>query len=56
MALKDERLRLRVTVETVGQTGCEMEALQGVTTGLNAVRDVVNASEKDGGDYPETKM
>lgn len=42
-----------VAVETVGKTGCEMEALTGVTTGLNVVWDMVKASEKDGdGQYP----
>ena len=38
---------------TVGKTGCEMEALEGVTTGLNVVWDMVKASEKDAdGQYP----
>ncbi|WP_324661731.1 cyclic pyranopterin monophosphate synthase MoaC [Haloarcula sediminis] len=42
-----------VAVETVGKTGCEMEALEGVTTGLNVVWDMVKASEKDDdGGYP----
>jgi len=42
-----------VAVETVGKTGCEMEALEGVTTGLNVVWDMVKASEKDDdGQYP----
>jgi len=44
---------LTVAVETVGKTGCEMEALEGVTTGLNVVWDMVKASEKDDdGEYP----
>ena len=44
---------LRVAVETVGKTGCEMEALEGVTTGLNTVWDMVKANEKDDdGEYP----
>ena len=44
---------LTVGVETVGKTGCEMEALEGVTTGLNVVWDMVKASEKDAdGEYP----
>jgi cyclic pyranopterin phosphate synthase len=50
-------VELAVTVETTGKTGCEMEALQGVTTGLNTVLDMVKAAEKgeDGG-YPETRI
>ncbi|WP_423998837.1 cyclic pyranopterin monophosphate synthase MoaC [Haloarcula salina] len=46
-----------VAVETVGKTGCEMEALEGVTTGLNVVWDMVKASEKDAdGAYPATAI
>ncbi len=46
---------LRVAVETVGQTGCEMEAIQGVTTGLGVVWDMVKSAEKDAdGGYPAT--
>ncbi|MFC6953053.1 cyclic pyranopterin monophosphate synthase MoaC [Halorubellus litoreus] len=52
-ALDDDALSLTVAVETTGQTGCEMEALEGVTTGLNVVFDMVKAVEKDGdGGYP----
>ncbi|GAD52635.1 molybdenum cofactor biosynthesis protein [Halarchaeum acidiphilum MH1-52-1] len=40
------RVVLEVAVETTGKTGCEMEALQGVTTGLNVVWDMVKAAEK----------
>ncbi|WP_284008562.1 cyclic pyranopterin monophosphate synthase MoaC [Haloarcula pelagica] len=51
----DGRVELTVAVETVGKTGCEMEALEGVTTGLNVVWDMVKASEKDAdGQYPGT--
>jgi len=51
----DDRLECRVAVETTGKTGCEMEALEGVTTGLNVVWDMVKAVEKDeAGQYPET--
>ncbi|AGB31116.1 molybdenum cofactor biosynthesis protein MoaC [Natrinema pellirubrum DSM 15624] len=54
-ALDEDRIELRVTVETTGKTGCEMEALEGVTTGLNVVWDMVKAVEKnDAGQYPET--
>ncbi|WP_255681876.1 cyclic pyranopterin monophosphate synthase MoaC [Natrinema sp. SYSU A 869] len=50
-----DRIELQVTVETTGKTGCEMEALEGVTTGLNVVWDMVKAIEKDDdGQYPDT--
>jgi cyclic pyranopterin phosphate synthase len=55
--LYDERLTLEVAVETTGKTGCEMEALEGVTTGLNVVWDMVKAAEKDeDGQYPNTAI
>ena len=50
-------VELEVAVETTGKTGCEMEALEGVTTGLNVVWDMVKAAEKDDdGQYPETRV
>ncbi len=53
----DDRVVLEVGVETTGKTGCEMEALQGVTTGLNVVWDMVKAAEKDAdGGYPDTRI
>ena len=53
----DDRITLTVTVETTGKTGCEMEALEGVTTGLNVVWDMVKAAEKDAdGNYPDTRI
>jgi cyclic pyranopterin phosphate synthase len=55
--LGDDRVVLTVAVETTGKTGCEMEALEGVTTGLNVVWDMVKAAEKDpDGGYPETRI
>jgi len=51
----EDRIDLTVAVETTGKTGCEMEALEGVTTGLNVVWDMVKAAEKDDdGEYPDT--
>ncbi|WP_435070267.1 cyclic pyranopterin monophosphate synthase MoaC [Haloplanus sp. C73] len=51
----EDRVTLTVAVETTGKTGCEMEALEGVTTGLNVVWDMVKAAEKDeDGEYPDT--
>jgi cyclic pyranopterin phosphate synthase len=53
----DGRVDLEVAVETTGKTGCEMEALEGVTTGLNVVWDMVKAVEKDDdGEYPATRI
>jgi cyclic pyranopterin phosphate synthase len=50
-------ITLSVAVETTGKTGCEMEALEGVTTGLNVVWDMVKAAEKDAdGQYPDTRI
>jgi cyclic pyranopterin phosphate synthase len=44
--LGEDRIDCRVAVETTGKTGCEMEALEGVTTGLNVVWDMVKSAEK----------
>ena len=42
-----------VTVESTGQTGVEMEALNGVTRALLTVFDMVKSAEKDAdGEYP----
>ncbi|MFC6835658.1 cyclic pyranopterin monophosphate synthase MoaC [Halomarina ordinaria] len=55
--VRDDRVVLEVAVETTGKTGCEMEALEGVTTGLNVVWDMVKAAEKDAdGQYPGTRI
>ncbi|MGM0398529.1 MAG: cyclic pyranopterin monophosphate synthase MoaC [Halobacteriota archaeon] len=56
-AVREDRVTLEVAVETTGKTGCEMEALQGVTTGLGVVWDMVKAAEKDvDGQYPDTAI
>jgi len=55
--VRDDRVVAEVAVETTGKTGCEMEALEGVTTGLNVVWDMVKAAEKDtDGQYPGTAI
>ncbi|MFB6110731.1 MAG: cyclic pyranopterin monophosphate synthase MoaC [Halodesulfurarchaeum sp.] len=55
--VKADTITLTVAVETTGKTGCEMEALQGVTTGLDVVWDMVKAAEKDAeGQYPDTAI
>ena len=52
-----DHIVLEVAVETTGKTGCEMEALEGVTTGLNVVWDMVKAAEKnEDGQYPGTAI
>ena len=45
--VEDDLIELEVAVETTGKTGCEMEAIQGVTTGLGVVWDMVKAAEKE---------
>jgi cyclic pyranopterin phosphate synthase len=56
-SVEADRIVLTVAVETTGKTGCEMEALEGVTTGLNVVWDMVKAAEKDAdGQYPDTRL
>jgi cyclic pyranopterin phosphate synthase len=56
-AIADDALTLTVAVETTGKTGCEMEALEGVTTGLNVAFDMVKAVEKDDdGEYPTARI
>lgn len=56
-SLSGDRVELEVAVETSGKTGCEMEAIQGVTTGLGVVWDMVKAAEKDeDGQYPDTAI
>ncbi|WP_049899364.1 cyclic pyranopterin monophosphate synthase MoaC [Halococcus agarilyticus] len=55
--LGSETVTIEVAVETTGKTGCEMEALEGVTTGLNTIWDMTKAAEKDeDGQYPETAI
>lgn len=56
-SVHDDYVVLTVAVETTGKTGCEMEALEGVTTGLNVVWDMVKAAEKNAdGNYPDTAI
>jgi cyclic pyranopterin phosphate synthase len=56
-AVEASSVTLTVAVETTGKTGCEMEALEGVTTGLNVVWDMVKSAEKNvDGEYPDTRI
>ena len=55
--LDDDRVDAEVAVETVARTGCEMEALCGVTAGLCTVWDMVKSAEKAAdGSYPGTAI
>lgn len=55
--LADDRVDAEVAVETVARTGCEMEALCGVTAGLCTIWDMVKSAEKtDDGSYPGTAI
>lgn len=53
----DDRITIETAVDSIGKTGCEMEALHGVTTGLTVVWDMVKALEKTpAGSYPDTEI
>ena len=53
----DDRIDCEVEVRSTGQTGVEMEALNGVTRALLTVFDMVKSAEKDGdGEYPEARI
>jgi len=52
-AVEDEAVTCTVSVESTGQTGVEMEAINGVTRALLTVFDMVKSAEKDDdGEYP----
>ncbi len=53
----ENSIDVRVTVETIAQTGVEMEALVGVSTFLNVIWDMTKYLEKDSeGQYPHTRI
>lgn len=55
--LQEASVVLTVVVETTGKTGCEMEAIHGVSVGLGVVWDMVKAAEKSSdGQYPATAI
>jgi cyclic pyranopterin phosphate synthase len=55
--VQDEGVESTVEVSSTGQTGVEMEALNGVTRALLTVWDMVKSAEKDGdGQYPDTRI
>jgi cyclic pyranopterin phosphate synthase len=54
---EDAGIRVEVEVQSIGQTGVEMEALVGATIALLAVWDMVKGLEKDdAGQYPTTSI
>jgi len=53
--IKEEKVKVVVTVKSIAKTGVEMEALTGVSAALLAIWDMVKAYEKDRrGQYPST--
>lgn len=53
----DDSITARIKVKSVGKTGVEMEALNGVSTALLTIWDMVKSVEKDEtGNYPHTKI
>ena len=55
--VQDDGVESTVEVSSTGQTGVEMEALNGVTRALLTVWDMVKSAEKDGdGQYPDTRL
>lgn len=55
--ISETEIKIIVSVNSVGQTGVEMEAITGVSTGLLTVWDMVKSVEKDeNGQYPNTKI
>lgn len=55
--VEDDHVRATVSVVSVGQTGTEMEALNGVSRALLTVWDMVKSAEKaEDGSYPDTEI
>ncbi len=53
--LENDKLKVIVTVKSIGKTGVEMEALTGVSLALLNIWDMVKKYEKnDEGQYPNT--
>jgi cyclic pyranopterin monophosphate synthase len=54
---EDTKIIVEVTVKAMAKTGVEMECLQGVTTALNTIWDMVKYLEKDEkGQYLDTSI
>ncbi|KZX17378.1 cyclic pyranopterin monophosphate synthase accessory protein 2 [Methanobrevibacter cuticularis] len=55
--IKSREIEVTVSVNSLGQTGVEMEAITGVSVGLLTIWDMVKAVEKDSnGQYPNTTI
>lgn len=55
--VKNDEIHCTVSVNSLGQTGVEMEALTGVSMGLLTIWDMVKSVEKDkNGQYPDTAI
>ena len=55
LTIEGEAVRSTVEVKSTARTGVEMEALNGVSTALLTVWDMVKSAEKDSsGNYPDT--
>jgi cyclic pyranopterin monophosphate synthase len=54
---EDDKITVEVTVKAMAKTGVEMECLQGITTALNTIWDLVKYLEKDEkGQYLDTSI
>ena len=55
--VKDDEIVAVCSVNTLGKTGVEMEAITGVSVALLTIWDMVKAVEKDeNGQYPDTRI
>ena len=55
--VNDNKIVCTCSVNTMGKTGVEMEAITGVSVGLLTIWDMVKAVEKDeNGQYPNTRI
>lgn len=54
-ALQSDSVTATCTVETIGKTGCEMDALVGCSATLITLLDMVKKHEKEG-DYANTRL
>ena len=55
--VESDYIEAMVTVRCSGKTGVEMEALNGVSTALLTIWDMVKSVEKDeSGQYPSTRI
>jgi len=55
--IEESAVESTVEVSSTGQTGVEMEALNGVTRALLTVFDMVKSAEKDdAGEYPQARI